>query len=93
MTTIESLYREIFADRSITPEESSSLLSHNSTYSGKRLQNTLSCLLYSKLSPANLRFVATLVSILPVVGLSSSMKEYSPISIVEMLHMGFQVSG
>jgi hypothetical protein len=28
MTTIESLYREIFADRSITPEESSSLLSH-----------------------------------------------------------------
>ncbi|KAL7486371.1 hypothetical protein ACHAW6_011964 [Cyclotella cf. meneghiniana] len=28
MSDVESLYREIFADRSVTPEESSSLLSH-----------------------------------------------------------------
>jgi len=31
------------------------------------------------------------VSIFPVVGTSSSIKEYSPISIEELLHIGFQV--
>mmetsp|Transcript_34944 Transcript_34944/g.73701 ORF Transcript_34944/g.73701 Transcript_34944/m.73701 type:complete len:222 (+) Transcript_34944:162-827(+) len=73
---------------------STSLFSHSSTYSGNRLQKILSFFtLYPKLSAASFRFVAALVSMLPVVGLLSIMKEYNPINIVEMLHMGFHVSG